>query len=112
MPGAGLGVPGQLLVEGGVAVTEQDNEGPDAEGGSEGEAQEAEEGGNDSYDAAPLGALVQAPSRDQGQTGTNQEGDPDKMEDCRTEPAGRKRAVTPRAMIPVAKVVEKKGVGK
>jgi hypothetical protein len=51
----------QLFVEGSVAVAKKDNEGPNTDCGSEWEIQQAEEGGHDGHDTAPLAALIQTP---------------------------------------------------
>src|ERR1035438_1573661 len=109
LPGACLRIPGQLVVEGGVAVAEEEDEGPDAEGGAEGELEEAEEGGGDGDDAPPLRLLVQAPCGKQGQGGADQEDDPDKVDEHWAEPLGAgaapPRAVPPRTMLPRTEVI-------
>src|ERR1035438_9006687 len=69
----------QLVVEPCVPVTEQNHESPDAEGSSKRELQQAEEGGDNGHDAAPLCALQQAPSSYQRQNGADNQESPCKM---------------------------------
>src|ERR1017187_10495779 len=51
----------QLLIERGVAVAEQRDQGPDAEGGAEREFEEDQECGHNRNDSAPVSALHQTP---------------------------------------------------
>ena len=79
----------ELVVELGVLIAEQDDQGPDAEGGSKRELEQAEDGCNDGDHAAPLGVLHQAPAGCDGQRGAQHQEDPDKLEQGGAKPHGR-----------------------
>src|ERR1035437_6531521 len=90
----------QLLVERGVAVTHQRDQGPDGEGGADGELENAEEGGHDGDDPAPLGALHQAPCSSERQTCAHHDKEPRKMQHGRPEPLWPEGAVAPGTVSP------------
>src|ERR1035441_8962245 len=96
----------KLVVERGIAVAEQDDEGPDAQGGSEGELQHVEKGGYDGHHAAPLGALHQTPSGHQSQSGSDYEDPPAKLHDRGSQPLGGQRSVCPGPIHPGTEMPE------
>src|SRR5580704_2362893 len=90
----------KLLVERRVLVAEQDDQGPDCEGGSEGKFEQVEDGSDDGDQATPLRVLHQAPSCCQGQSGPDHEEEPDQMHKGWGQEERRHVAVHPGAMHP------------
>ena len=86
---------GDVVVEGGVAVPHEGDEGPDCQGGAEGELEDADKGGDHGDDASPGRAVHEAVSGAEGESGADQDDEPDEMDECRAEPHGREWAAHP-----------------